>query len=418
MTHTGTTSVWRSAFQGLDERTLDALKEMAATRHYPEQTLLCRQGQVEHVMYVIIEGRVAIVQQLEDGEERLLNVRGPREYFGELALLDNTPRMANCLTLTPVRVLEVTASLFEEALAGSPALAYALMRHVVELLRATDSVAINDLTAKNNQLRLAYADLKAAQAELVEKERLERELEIAADVQRKLLPDQLPQLPDLALAAYLRPARYVGGDFYDAFEVDEQNLALVLADVADKGVQASLFMAVARTLFVGEGRRCPDPVEVTSKVHQGLFALAPSADIFITAFYGVLNRQSGVLNYVLAGHERPLLIRPARGVSALRGHGRFLGMLPELPLESFKARLRPGDRLLIFSDGAPDATNPAGDRFGHRRLRDFLRGNMTLPAQALLDGLTAKLNAWSAGRPAFDDVTLLALELRESIGAH
>lgn len=414
---TGTTSIFKSIFRGLDERALDTLRELAEVRTYPPQTILCHQGEIEHTFYVIVDGRVAITQELEDGQERLLSVQGPREYFGELGLLDDTPRMANVVSITTVTVLEITEEVFENVLESSPAVAYSLMRHVVELLRSTDKLAIADLTTKNQELQEAYQELQAAQDDLVEKKRLEREMEIAASVQRTLLPGRLPQYPDYHLAAFLKPARQVGGDFYDAFELDDEHIGLVLADVADKSVQAALFMAVARTLFLVEGRRLSTPSRVALAVHQGVIDVAPSADIFVTAFYGVLNRPSRNLTYVTAGHERPLLVRPGEGVHKLEGKGRFLGMIEMLELKEYDVRLIPGDRLLIFSDGVPDATNRRGQQYGRERLANFLESNQHMVVQDLVDRLAADVADWRGSAPAFDDLTLLALEVIEDNGA-
>jgi serine phosphatase RsbU (regulator of sigma subunit) len=414
---TGTTSIFKSIFRGLDERALDTLRELAEIRTYPPQTILCHQGEIEHTFYVIVDGRVAVTQVLEDGQERLLSVQGPREYFGELSLLDDTPRMANVVSITTVTVLEITEEVFENVLESSPAVAYSLMRHVVDLLRSTDKLAIADLTTKNQELREAYQELQAAQDDVIEKERLERELEIAASVQRTLLPGQLPQYPDYHLAAFLKPARQVGGDFYDAFELDKEHIGLVLADVADKSVQAALFMAVARTLFMVEGRRLLNPSRVALAVHQGVIDVAPSADIFVTAFYGVLNRPNRNLTYVTAGHERPLLVRPGEGVQKLDGKGRFLGMIEMLELEEYDVRLLPGDRLLIFSDGVPDATNRRGQQYGRERLAKFLESNDQLKVQVLVDRLAADVAKWRGSAPAFDDLTLLALEVIDDNGA-
>jgi serine phosphatase RsbU (regulator of sigma subunit) len=413
---TGTTSIFKSIFTGLDEQSLDTLRELAEVQSYPPQTILCHQGEVEHTFYVIVEGRVAITQVLEDGQERLLSVQGPRDYFGEMGLLDDNPRMANCVTITTVTVLEITEEVFQNVLASSPAVAYSLMRHLVVMLRSTDMLAINDLTSKNQELVDAYGELKAAHEELIEKERLEHELEIAADVQRTLLPSTLPDYPGYHLAAYLTPARQVGGDFYDAIELDKDHLGLVLADVADKSVQAALFMAVARTLFMVEGRRALSPSTVAKSVHRGVMEVAPSADIFVTAFYGVLHRPSGKLKYVTAGHERPLLVRPGKNVFRLEGKGRFLGMIEMLELQEYQVSLRKGDKLIIYSDGVPDATNTREQQYGYDRMTDYLDKNGQRSIRDLIDGLAADVAAWRGVAPAFDDLTLLGLEVAEQNG--
>jgi serine phosphatase RsbU (regulator of sigma subunit) len=378
--------------------------------------MLCKQGCVEHTFYVIVEGMVAITQVLEDGQERMLNILRPRQYFGELGMLDDAPRMANCVTVTTTTVLEITEEVFQTVLESSPAVAYSLMRHVVDMMRNTDKLAIADLTDKNQELQLAYEELKTAQAELVEKERLERELEIAADVQRTLLPTQLPQFDDVRFGAYLSPARRVGGDFYDAMVLDRENIGVLLADVADKSVQAALFMAVTRTLFMVESRRSMSPSQVAADVHRGVMNVAPSADIFVTAFYGVLHRPSGRLTYVSAGHERPILVRANGEVDQLAGKGRFLGMLDPLELAEFTIDLESGDRVVVFSDGVPDAVNEVGEQYGYERMRAYLETNRDVPVKFLVDGLATDVARWRGDAPAFDDLTLLILEMTDRDG--
>ena len=414
---TGTTSIFKSIFRELDGAALDTLRQVAEMKEYPPQTVLCKQGEIEHTFYIIVEGRVAITQELEDGQERLLGVLGPREYFGELGLMDDTPRMANCVSITNVRVLEITEEVFDSVLQSSPPVAYTLMRHVLDMLRSNDRLAIADLTTKNQELSEAYKELQAAQEEIVEKERIEHELEIAADVQSRLMPEDLPDYPDYHFAAMIKPARQVGGDFYDAFILDKDHVAFLLADVADKSVQAALFMAVARTLFMVESRRSLNPADVTLAVHRGVIDIAPSADIFVTAFYGVLERPTGILRYVVAGHERPLLLRPGERVHRLEGLGRFLGMIPTLTLEEFSLTLQPGDRLILFSDGVPDATNEVGVQYGYERIKAILERNPRSSAQELVDELTADVERWRGTSPAVDDLTLLILESTEDDGS-
>jgi serine phosphatase RsbU (regulator of sigma subunit) len=406
----GVTTIFQRIFQGLDPEALDILRTVAQVRHYPPQTVLCRQGEIEHTFYVITEGRVAIVQRLEDGQERPLAIRGPGEYFGELGLLDNTPRMADCITLTPTTVLEITELIFDELVERSPAVAYAITRRTLHILRDTDRAAIEDLTAKNVKLQQAYRDLEAAQQRLVEKERLVRELEIAAEVQRTLLPESLPVYPDYRFAAYLQPARLVGGDFYDVIRLDDEHVGLLIADVADKSVQAALFMAVTRTLFAVAARHTLSPAAVALSVHRSMFDVAPASDMFVTAFYGVLHRPTGRLIYVLAGHERPYLMRPGQAPAQLEGGGRFLGMIESLELEEFALSLAPGDRLLLFSDGVPDAAVGNGEQYGYDRLLQLVECSRAPSVQHLVDEIAADVVRYCQGTILFDDLTLLAIE--------
>ncbi|MFQ5399915.1 MAG: PP2C family protein-serine/threonine phosphatase [Anaerolineae bacterium] len=415
MTRTGRTYTLEQTFAGLDKSALDTLRHLAEERAYPTGVTLCHQGEMEHTFYIVVDGRVAVVRDMEDGTEQLLASRGPNEFFGEMALIDNTTRFANCVTVMPTRVLEVTEDTFGKVVEKSPAVAYAVMRRILASARDNDRRAIEELKAKHEALEQAYVALKAAQAELVVKERLERELELAADVQRSLLPGDLPQYPDYAFAAHLVPARQVGGDFYDVIALDDEHVGVLIADVADKGFHAALLMAVTRTLFLESSRHSLSPATVALAVHWGLLAVAPEADMFVTAFYGVLHRPSGQLRYVRAGHDRPLLVRPGREAEELTGRGRFLGMIETLSLEEQVIQLHPNDRLILYSDGVSDAVRSDGRRFGLGRLATTVVAAGALPAADLVAHIVAAVSDWCQGAPPFDDLTLLVVEAKSPL---
>ena len=407
------TSVFARAFSGLTESTMAELKKVAVPRTYPPNTLLCRQGDVAETFYVILAGIVAVEQQLPDGEKRLLGTLKARDYFGEMGLLDGQPRNADCLTLQECSVLEISRTDFDRFIQTSPAVGYAILRKMLTNLRDLDKQSIEELRQKNRALQAAYDELQATQAELVEKEALERELTIAAEVQRSLLPGDLPVHPHYRFAGMVEPARLVGGDLYDVFDIDDDHVGLMIADVADKGVHASLFMAVTRTLFLQAGKQSLSPARVALAVHQGMLDVSTTDDTFVTAFYGVLERSSGRLRYVIAGQERPIRYRPGVGISVLQGKGRFLGMLDELALAEYETFLKSGDRLVLFSDGVSDATNLQGEQFGTARLGLLVNQYGKLSASDLLDRLYTHLQGWSKNVVQFDDITLVIAEVRE-----
>jgi len=398
----------------LDEQMLTSLRAIAAPRTYPPNTLLTRQGETEHTFYIIEGGRAAVSRRLEDGTEQLLNVLGPRQTFGEMALLDDSPRLATITTLSETQVLELNAEQFRELLRQDPELALHITRRILYNLRTLDQLAIHDLRTKNTLLQEAYLDLKAAQADLVEKERLEREMELAAEMQRSLLPAVLPRYDDYRFAAYLAPARHVGGDLFGVQPLDDEHVALLIADVADKGMYAALLMAVTRTLFMQEAQRSLSPAEVTLAVHHGLMTVGGgedgySMDAFVTAFYGVLHRPSGCLTYVRAAQDRPLLLRPGQLPLSLPGDGRFLGMLPDLELHEEVVTLQPGDSLLLYSDGVTDAHNEADESYGLERLKRVFQ-SVAGRGTETLDQLAREVNTWRGRAAAFDDVTMLLVE--------
>lgn len=410
MTKSGATTIIKTTFAGVDEETLNILRQVAERKEYPPKTVLCRQGEIEHTFYIVVNGRVSVVQRVDEGEERLLGILGENAIFGEMSLIDDSPRMATVMTLTPTTVLEITEQIFDQLVVNSPAVAYAVIQRILASTRQIDQRSIEELKSKNTALEQAYEALQAAQADLVEKERLERELELAAAVQRNLLPGDLPQFPDYRFAAYLEPARQVGGDFYDVIALDDEHVGLLIADVADKGFHAALFMAVSRTLFHQESQYSLSPAAVAQAVHRGMLGVAKTADSFVTAFYGVLHRPTGRLTYARAGHDRPLLSCPGGEVEMLAGNGRFLGMWPELTLPEYTVQLAPGCRLVLYSDGVTDAVNPYGQRYGVERLRRVLQTNGHLPAETLRDYIAASVAQFCQNATAFDDLTLLVVE--------
>ena len=197
----------RHAFgDALDEVALTALCEAAEEAYFAAGDVFVRQGEIGETFYVITDGRVEVSQSLDDGQEIILDIIKPGQYVGELALIDQAPRMATCRALTPVSALRFDKPVFNRMLHENPAVAGLVLQHVIRNMRGQDQLIIQELRQTNEELRRAYADLQAAQEELLEKERLEHELALAAEAQQSLLPGELPDLPPYRFAAYQRPA--------------------------------------------------------------------------------------------------------------------------------------------------------------------------------------------------------------------
>ncbi len=398
----------------LDDRALAELRQLADRHTYPAGSLLTSQGAVEKTFYVIESGQAAVTRVEEDGEERSLGILGPEQYFGELGLLDDQPRFATVQAIGEVTVHEVDANRFMMLMQTNPSLAVSISQTVLGSMRQLDQRTITSLHAKNEQLALAYDELKAAQAQLVEKERLEHELDLAAEAQTRLLPATLPQFRDFTFAALLTPARSVGGDLFDVRQLDDEHVGILIADVADKGMHAALVMAVSRALFYEASGRDLSPSAVALAVHRGLLALTSSedaySDTFVTAFYGVLHRPTRQLTYVRAAHDRPLLIHSGSEPAFLTGDGRFLGMIEELELTEYVMTLAPGDALILFSDGLPDALDGQGNNYGLARLQDLASTCVGLPSGDLAMLIWNDLMRFRGDEPLFDDLTILVLK--------
>jgi serine phosphatase RsbU (regulator of sigma subunit) len=254
--------------------------------------------------------------------------------------------------------------------------------------------------------------LEAAQAKLIQKERLDKELELAREVQQSVLPQVFPDIPGYVFAGYNEPARQVGGDFYDVFRLDDRHFGLVMADVSDKGMAAALYMALTRSVLLAEAHRERSPRQVLLNVHRLLLELG-DPNMFVTIFYGVVDALARELVYARAGHDWPLLFRD--GVhQLLTGRGTFLGFsgLENVQLAEQVIRLRPGDRLLLYTDGLTDALSADERAFGRDRLASLVRDSAHLSPGELCSYVSQQLAAHQSGREQFDDVTLLVVDVQ------
>ena len=261
-------------------------------------------------------------------------------------------------------------------------------------------------------LREKIVQLETAQAKLLEKERMEREMELARQVQQSVLPRVFPRVPGYTFAACNRPARRVGGDFYDVISLDAHRFGLVIADVSDKGMPAALYMALTRSLLLAESRRETSPRAVLTNVHRLLLELG-EPDMFVTVFYGVVDGSARRLTYVRAGHDRPLLLRQGV-VQPLSGDGTFLGFpdLDDLHLTEERIDLVPGDRLALYTDGLTDVLSPDGQFFGLSRLESLLQSHAGLPPEELCAFTFAELDAYQGDAEQYDDMTMLVVEVQ------
>ena len=239
----------------------------------------------------------------------------------------------------------------------------------------------------------------------VEKGRMEKELQMARDIQRDLLPREIPTLPGYEIAADWHSAREVAGDFYDCFRLGDNRLGLVMADVSDKGAPAAIFMAVARSLIRGSALAATSPVETLQQANRAILQDTQSG-MFVTVYYTVLGA-NGSLTGVNAGHNLPLLVHTRQGTHEFlpRG-GRPLGWFEDLPVEPVSVQLEPGDILVFYTDGLTEAENIAGEPYGEDRLVTLVREAGDIPAADLLQRIIASVEAYRGAAPVFDDTTL------------
>ena len=242
-------------------------------------------------------------------------------------------------------------------------------------------------------------------------ETVARELAIAGQVQEKFLPRDLPDTPGWQLSAMLRPAKETSGDFYDVIPLPNGRLGILIADVADKGMGAALYMALSRTLIRTYAVEFDTQPELVLNAANRRIIADAGAGLFVTVFYAVLDPSSGELTYANAGHNPPYLLsaQNGNGVMELDKTGVPLGILDSMIWEQRAVRLDPGDVLLLYTDGITEAQNSQEEFFDEDRLREIVRGSRGRQAVDIQDSLIAQVDDFVGGAPQFDDITLMVV---------
>lgn len=257
------------------------------------------------------------------------------------------------------------------------------------------------------------AYIKKLGAVTAEKERIGAELDVAAKIQTSMLPCIFPPFPDRSefdICASMDPAKEVGGDFYDFFMVDDTHLAFVVADVSGKGVPAALFMVIGKTLIKDHTGLHDDLGDVFTEVNNILCA-SNSEEMFITAFEGVLDLETGEMRYVNAGHETPFICRGDGVYEPFKVKAGFvLAGMEGIRYKSGSVRLNPGDKIFQYSDGVPEAENSENKQYGMARLEKVLAENSRKTPDALLTAVKADVDAFAGEVEQFDDITMLCIK--------
>lgn len=257
--------------------------------------------------------------------------------------------------------------------------------------------------------------LRAATKNRDELSALQRELNIANEIQQSILPRVFPPFPGLSavdIHAIMIAARNVGGDFYDFFLIDDDRIALVIGDVSGKGIPAAIFMAMSRTLLKAIGARGLPAGQCLTEVNT-LLCRDNNAEMFVTLFYAIFNVRSGAVQYSNGGHNPPYLIRTGQPPQQLEPTGdTVLGMIEGLEFQTRDVTLKPTEGLFLYTDGVTEAMNPKREQFTEERLEEFLKLSNQATTDQLIRGVVEAVRAFAAGAAQSDDLTALALQFR------
>ena len=290
----------------------------------------------------------------------------------------------------------------------------------------TDKLCFSDLQIQTGDelenLSHVMADMEKSLADhekwirtiSAEQERINTELEMASRIQISMLPHEFPPFPqirELDLYAIMTPAREVGGDFYDFFLIDEDHLAFLIADVSGKGVPAALFMMASKILIQSYAALCGGAGEILTKINE-VVCSNNQTEMFVTVWLGILEISSGRITAANAGHEYPALEKNGQFSLLKRQHGLVIGGMEGIVYQEYTIDLEPGDKLFIYTDGVPEATDAHDKMFGTDRMLEALNQDPYTTPEDTLRNVYRAVNLFAAGTEQFDDLTMLCLEYK------
>jgi sigma-B regulation protein RsbU (phosphoserine phosphatase) len=297
----------------------------------------------------------------------------------------------------------------------SPPVVSARVKNHLELRQAREILKNQNLILEQrvDERTREVLELQRSEFELrVAKEKVENELNIAAQIQKSILPSSFPAYPDrkeFELYAFMKPARYVGGDFYDFFFIDDNTLALVMADVSDKGVPAALFMMISRTLIRSLAFDNRSPSAVLEKANN-IMCQNNDSGMFVTVFLAFYDVSSGKLTATNGGHIAGLIIN-LDGTSRewATTHGPALGFMEELPYKEETMGLKVDQTLFLYTDGVTEAMSPGNEIFGLERLQELLKRKHDFKLDRICSDIEISLSEFQEDQQS-DDITMLALK--------
>ncbi|MDR2119109.1 MAG: SpoIIE family protein phosphatase [Tannerellaceae bacterium] len=277
----------------------------------------------------------------------------------------------------------------------------------------TKPINLEDMECTIEKAIEQIAFIKNAQQEHTQLKSIQSDLKIAREIQQTILPKQFPPFPEpntFDIYASMNAAAYVGGDFYDFFLIDEDRLGFVVADVSGKGIPAAIFMAISRTVIRAIALS-ENSSSVCMQRSNRILCRESVNDMFVTAFYGILNIRSGLATYCNAGHNPPVLIRKEGTEASFLPltNDVILGALPDAGYHEKELMLHPGDSLFLYTDGVTEAMNGQKELYGNARLLEHCRCMTTCHPRETVERITDSINRFTSGAVQSDDITLLSI---------
>ncbi|MGA1602868.1 MAG: SpoIIE family protein phosphatase [Prochlorothrix sp.] len=394
-----------SLLHGVDPKLFNDILPHCILRSFRAGELLIQPGQRNQHLHLLLSGylRVSLSNLPTDYSNPNLNITvSPGECIGEMSVIENRPVSAYVMAETEGQLLQIPAQLFWEHLIHIPRLTQNLLRDLSSRIRRSDAIILHDL---EQRLRL---------------EQLEKDLQFASEIQFHILPrfPALPHHPLVEVSGQVQPAKEVGGDFFDVFELDHRHVCIAVGDVSGKGIPAALFMIRSITLL----RLIISPVKsldtAMAQINNHLCQNNEN-NMFLTLFVGILDTETGQFTYGNGGHIPPLIRSQDQPWQSLPlPQGILLGLRENLAYNLASLTLQPGDTLVAYTDGVTEAENNQQALFGVDRAKAALQQvPASASAETLVRTLKAAVTQFAEETPPSDDLTLLALRFAPAIGS-
>ncbi len=393
---------------------------------------LMRRGETSEFALLLMEGEADVFIDTAYEDVHLATSRGPA-VVGEIGAFTGAPRTAHVKAKTPVTAIRITAQDITQAGHAHPAFLSAALGQIGARFATFNqavgfySTALNALEHQEFDLRLLddlrnplpelanfAQSFRRLAEEIMVRQAQRREMASAAAIQRAMLPEAVdPQMLGhrADIHAHMQPAKEVGGDFYDLFLLADGRLVVTVGDVSGKGTPASLFMSSVQTALRYVLRHESDLATALRIVNE-LLCATNSESMFVTLFCGVLDLQTGVLDYCNCGHSDCLILRTDCTLERPKVSSVAVGLADHARFRAERAQLQPGDRLFLFTDGVGDASNAAEEQFGEERLEATVRAACGQETAAFVNSILDAVANFVGDAPQFDDITALALTYR------
>jgi phosphoserine phosphatase RsbU/P len=416
-------------FASVSGEAVDVLVHRSRLLAFEPGQLIVQQGESSDAVYLVVAGEAEVMVDTAYGPVQVARLSG-NTLFGEIGVFAGLKRTATVRARSSTWALRMERDCILELGRANPDLllfiinqlgvrmdavnrAIGFYTHALGALerRDFDPAILDELLHPVPELVQFAESFRRMAQQIILKRARHDEMVNAALIQRAMLPPPLP--PDscggrVELHAEMRPAREVGGDFYDFFVIDEDRLGVAIGDVSGKGVPASLFLAITRTVIRLVAREHDDLAVGIARANE-LLSAENASSMFATVFYGVLNCATGMLTYCNCGHNPPVVARAGGGSELLTSTGLPLAMLPEAAYSRRSVALAPGDRLVLYTDGVTEAHSVDDIDFGDARLAAAIAEFRSGSARGLVEGILRRVAEFSEGAPQSDDQACLAL---------